>query len=188
MTRFRQALLDELMTRVDDQPPASAPVPRRASRRLVLAAVGGLAAVATGGAFAATLASAPPAYALDRNPDGTVTVVFNDISDPTAINHALRDAGIRARVMLPTPASACPPAQRGNEVTYRISEAVRMDVRLHEDGGRRVNVARLRPDDIPTGTITVFMPTQQRPRDHFGPDLWVRSFRQPGPTCVVARG
>jgi hypothetical protein len=190
MTRFRQALLDELMTRVIVEPTSiPAPAPRRTSRRLVFVTAGGLAALVAAVALPATLGGSTPAYALGPNPDGSVTITFNDIAEPTAINRTLHDAGIRARVMLPKSTRACPPTNRGTEILLNkrvLSVLVAFRFRQRRNDGKQVNLAILRPDDIPVDTIMVFLPMQQRPRSLFGPDLDVRFYRQPGPSCVVA--
>lgn len=41
------------------------------------------------------------AWAVQRNPDGTVTLTVRDISDPAGLQRALSEAGVRARVASP---------------------------------------------------------------------------------------
>jgi len=182
MTRFRQALLEELMTRVPD--PTMSPAPRRLSRHLALAAAGGLAAMAAIVALIVTLPDTVPAYALSPDTDGYFKITFNEFADPAEINRALRDAGIRVRVMLPEPAAACPPSRRGDRVPTGSSVNLNAMLVLAEDAGSvhdagSLNVARFQPDSIPADMIVVFMPNQD------GHTLTVSAYRQPEPSCVV---
>jgi len=182
MTRFRQALLDELMTRVPD--PATPPAPRRLSRRLALAAAGGIAAMAAIVPLIVTLPDTVPAYALSPDTNGYFKITFNEFADPAEINRALRDAGIRVRVMLPKPAAACPPSHRGDRVPAGSSVNLHAMLERAEDGGSvndagNLNVARFRPDSIPADVIVVFMPIEE------GHTLTASAYRQPGPSCVV---
>jgi|1185.fasta_scaffold590686_1 hypothetical protein len=180
MTRFRQALLDELMARVPD--PVTPPAPRRPSRRLALAGAGGLAALMVVVTLIVTLRDTVPAYALSPDTDGYFTLTFNEFADPAGINRALRDAGIRVRVMLPEPAAACPPSRRGDRAAAASSVDLQAMLELLEDGisvNDGMNVARIQPDSIPADTIVVFTPSDD------GHSLAVRVYRQPGPSCVV---
>lgn len=69
-------------------------------------------ALATAGATAAAAlvlsatTSAPPAYAVATNPNGTVTVTLNDISAITGLNAELARDGIRAKAIPLT--ATCP--------------------------------------------------------------------------------
>jgi hypothetical protein len=197
MTRFRQALLDELLTRVADPADQPAPAPARIPRRrprLLLAAGGGLAVLAVAGALFATktpattptTAATPttPAYALTANEDGTVTVTFNQIADPEGVNQALREAGVRAVVLLPVPAGSCPPAARGTKKLLGLGQAFELNKALVWDGPDKINVARIRPDQIPAGTVLVLVPTSHGPRGEAGLYLSSSAYREPGPKCV----
>jgi len=187
MTRFREALLDELTRRVADRAAQPAPVrrPRILGRRYRWGLAGGaLAAITAAAALFTTQGSATPAYAVTANPDGTVTVTFNRIADPAGVNQALRDAGVRAMVLLPTPADACPVEDRGTTVVSSLREAVQIHDALVSTGDE-VNVARLRPDQIRAGTVLVFMPSGRGPRGEAGMYLHATLYAEPGPKCVV---
>lgn len=85
------------------------PPPRRTwQRRPVLLAGGALAAAAAAaivlpatlpGGTASTFVTA--AWAVQRNPDGTVKITFKDYRDPAGLQRALAKAGVRARVVSP---------------------------------------------------------------------------------------
>jgi hypothetical protein len=106
MTRFKQALLAELTTRVVRE--AAAPIARPRRRRWQIALAG---AVATGAVLAGALVFSPgqaPAYAVEKKPDGTVRLTFRDVFDVEGANRALREAGARAVVIVPGPPGSCP--------------------------------------------------------------------------------
>jgi hypothetical protein len=188
MTRVRQALLDELLTRVADsadQPAPASPGTLRRRPRLLLATGGGLAVLAAAATLVLTNAPTTPAYALTANKDGTVTVTFNHIADPNGVNRALREAGVRAAVFLPEPAASCPVADRGTRAFTGIAQASSLDRALVWDTEDRVEVARLRPDQIPAGTVLVLVPRSQGPRGEAGLYLWSSLYQEPGPRCVT---
>lgn len=89
---FEERLLDELKTVVAQRPVAARPSPRRA---LVLAAAG-VAAVAV--AAAVTAARTSPAYAVERETDGSVRVSVFDYRDPDGLRQRLAAYGITAAV------------------------------------------------------------------------------------------
>jgi hypothetical protein len=64
-------------------------------------AVGTVAAVAAGTILALLLSAttSPPAFAINRNPDGTVTVKLIKLSGVTGANHKLAAIGVRARIV-----------------------------------------------------------------------------------------
>jgi len=105
MTHFKQALLDDLVARIDTTP-APAATRRVPRRRLVLAGTAVAAAAAAAGGFA--LASGTPAYAVDKHPDGSVTIKFRELADPKSATADLRKAGLRAQVVVPGKPGSCP--------------------------------------------------------------------------------
>jgi hypothetical protein len=113
MTKFADQLFDDLMrehgsTLAHARPPAT----RRAvwARRPVLAAgAGGLAAVAaTAGVLVAS--GGTPAYAVTKNPDGTVTVAVYQRSGFAGANAKLRQLGDGRVVVVPV-RPGCPMPQ-----------------------------------------------------------------------------
>lgn len=178
MTRFRQALLDELVNRTTNPGHQMAPVRRGAPRHRLLASAGGAAAAAAAiGVVVAsgvvTNGSATPAYAMATEPDGTVSITLNRLGDPSSVNQRLRDAGIRATIMLRSAASDCPAGKRGTE--YRGPGISRIEFTAR-------NVARLRPADIPAGAIMVIVPLSSA---NGGFIFNAGTYLLPGPGCVV---
>ena len=103
MSRFKEALLDELVAHAQ-QPataaiPAARPHPVR-NRRLLWTA--GLAGVGAAAAVVTTLlipSGQQAAYAVDKHPDGTVTITFRELGHVVEATKALRAAGVRAQVV-----------------------------------------------------------------------------------------
>jgi hypothetical protein len=97
---FETALLAELRREVTELPaPVAAPVPMRRPRRLRLAAVGatGFAACAVA-VFGLGSGGGTPAYAVDENGAGDVTVTIHRLDDAAGLEKALADHGIDADV------------------------------------------------------------------------------------------
>ena len=110
MRTFEDRLWSDLVSEHGDEMEAH-PVVIRAARRRRPALVTGTAFATAGLALAVALVlsattSAPPAYAVTRNPDGTVTVTLNDISAITALNAALARDGLPATAVPLT--ASCP--------------------------------------------------------------------------------
>jgi hypothetical protein len=105
---FEERLLDELRSLVVAQPSAGQGRLHRSRRRLAL--VGGTAvllAAAAGAGLPFLVGGAEPAYAVNTNDDGTVTVEINSLSDAAGLESKLRDAGIRAVVQYLPPGKMC---------------------------------------------------------------------------------
>jgi hypothetical protein len=85
---------------------------RRASRpRLLAGTTVGLAAMATAAALLFGASTSPPAFAVTRNPDGTVTVNLMHASGIAAANKKLAAMGVRAQIAVQTktpPTLVCP--------------------------------------------------------------------------------
>jgi hypothetical protein len=100
LDRFERRLLSELRRVVVERPAPIGPAGFRYKRTLVLA--GGLAAAA-GVAIAAGLpiggdSGGTKAYAVSKNPDGTVTVKIDALSDAPGLERELSQAGVPALV------------------------------------------------------------------------------------------
>ncbi|MEU4508428.1 hypothetical protein AB0G05_02930 [Nonomuraea wenchangensis] len=91
---FRDELLQELRAEAATVSWESRPA-RRPVRRLA-AAAGLAAAVVAVVAVAVPLASETPAFAVVKNPDGTVTVRINEFVRPKELEKRLREEGVRA--------------------------------------------------------------------------------------------
>jgi hypothetical protein len=110
MTKFADQLFDDLMrehgpTLAHTTPPA---YPRHhiTTRRTVLAG-GGALAVAGAVAGALVAGGGSPAYAVTKNPDGTVTLAVYQKSGIAAANARLRQLGDKQVVVVPVEAG-CP--------------------------------------------------------------------------------
>lgn len=98
---FEDRLLAELRAIVTARPaPATAqPVPRRPPRaRLALGGVATAAAAAAAAVIATGGGSPEPAYAVERQADGDVTVTVNSLRDADGLERKLRAAGVPAVV------------------------------------------------------------------------------------------
>jgi hypothetical protein len=119
-TQFEDRLLSELRQLVAERPvpPVTPPAERaaragRARRRPTRLVIGSVTAtaVAAGAVLAATWSwggDVTPAFAVDRQPDGTVTVKINRLSDAQGLESKLRAAGVPAVVhYTATPGKIC---------------------------------------------------------------------------------
>ncbi|NJP97864.1 hypothetical protein HCN51_52040 [Nonomuraea sp. FMUSA5-5] len=100
--RFEEQLLMDLKAEMTARNDRS----RRIGRRLLAgAAVAGLAAVA---AVAVPLLSGPePAYAVSKNPNGTLTVELKEFRDSDQLEQDLKDLGVTADVTYLKPYTKC---------------------------------------------------------------------------------
>lgn len=105
---YETALLAELQTIVAEQA-ATAPAAPHRRRRLV--AVAAALALVGAGAGALSLAKPTPAYALDTNPNGSVTLVIDRATDAAQLQADLAKHGIRAKVTYLSPGMVCAPGR-----------------------------------------------------------------------------
>ena len=108
---FETRLLRELQRLVAERPdPAAASAhPRRpVRRRLALAAAGAAVAGAAAVLLASDLGGGPsPAYAVEQQSNGVVTVEINSLRDAAGLERKLNDAGVRAKVDYLEPGTMC---------------------------------------------------------------------------------
>src|SRR5436190_11051827 len=104
MSRFEDTLWAELVTEHGSALTA-APRPdtprRRTATRWVGVAAAGLTAVAAAIIGPSLFGGSPPAYAVEQNPDGTVTVTFTELTAVDKVNADLARLGVRAKVLPP---------------------------------------------------------------------------------------
>ena len=128
--------------------PAAKP-PRRARPRLLAGTSIGLAVAGTAAALVLSAASSPPAFAVNRNSDGTWTVSIQKLAAVHGANAKLAALGIRARLVVV--ASGCS--------VKALPPAAVAAMQLAKAGSGRaapqVAVARLDPRKIPPGKIQV---------------------------------
>jgi hypothetical protein len=99
-SQFEDRLLAELSRLVAECPsPEVGALPRPHRRRpLVFAGTAAAAAAAAAALFAFTSGGVAPAFAVDRQPNGDVSVTINQLSDAQGLQSQLRAAGINAEV------------------------------------------------------------------------------------------
>ncbi|MEH1125534.1 hypothetical protein [Micromonospora sp. CPCC 206061] len=180
MTRFRQALLDELQSRV-----VADPVPAKARHRLTRPrlAFGG-ALVAAAAAIATVLATSGgggPAYAVTKEKDGTLAVAVNRPGDPGDANRELAVAvDDKVKILRPSAPEDCPVEDRGTRMKA-LPDTVW--VRLGE-ASASVTRVRVRPESLPDGVVVVLVALT--PLDGGKPAVQLDFYKAPGPKCVVA--
>ena len=149
MSKFEDRLWRELVRRHGaDLAEITSPAARRARRarpRLLAGTTAALAGVATAAALLLSAASSPPAFAVSRNADGSITVSLHQIAAIHAANARLAALGIRAKLVEVTPGCAyraLPPA-----AIHAMALARRATAR----GAPQVSIARFDPREIPAG-------------------------------------
>lgn len=132
----------------------------------------------------ATLASVTPAYAVQVQDDGSISVTANRIADPSEVNRQLREVtGGRAVILLEQ--DRCPAGSQGSQVITGTDAGLLA-------GARRPGIAsvgsdarlRIKTQAVPAGQILVVSPVADLGSAE--PRSWaLRLYRQPGPTCVA---
>jgi hypothetical protein len=152
--RFEDRLLAELMPLVGAVPAAAAVTgprvpgrPQPAARRRIAVLLGALLLVLAGVGAGAVLwprRLATPAYAVQEQPDGSVVVTVNDLSDPIGLQNALAAHHVPAAVLVLDPARPCLAPMSAVEAPGAIQ-------------GRpdHPNVLTIRPDRLPPGGVAV---------------------------------
>ena len=178
----RLARKEQLMNAIEGQHrPAAARVPHR--RRLA-AAVAVLTVAVAATVIATNVAGSTPAYAVSRNPDGSVEFVIHDIRDAAGATRALQAAGVPAVVLPEHKAGSCRPGNRGTPDDVRMSAVTSIIVtRTSQRSAAGLPPVVIRPSNIPSGDILVLgIP----PRPAAGSPIMFGSwlYRSPGPNCV----
>ena len=104
---FESALLDQLTAVVDER--ATSPSRRRISRPARWSAAA--AAAAAGVAAVFVLPGGTPAYAVQTDSSGSVTITINELADASALKDALAAKGITADVTYPGVGKQCAPGR-----------------------------------------------------------------------------
>jgi hypothetical protein len=150
----------------------------RSPRRLALV---GAAAVFVSVAAVAVVqlvgGGAAPAYAVNKNDDGTVTVEISSLSDAAGLERKLRDAGIPAVVQYLPPGKACkqpwPTAAPGAPASASDDSAVTADAeKAAIKGGVEHTPDRTRftiSKNLPADTTLVIMTQVNGPSEATGP-------------------
>jgi hypothetical protein len=193
MTHFKQALLDDLVARVDTTP---APVAaHRVGRRRVILAGTAVAAAATAVAGYA-IAGGTPAYAVDKHADGSVTITFRELANPRSATADLRKAGLRAQVVVPGKPGSCPqhagskwspterpapfPAPKANEVLIFMNNDISDRNDFFSDDFGPGNRLTLFPGKVPAGASVFIV---EYPSSKGGLVVGFGLVNNPAPTC-----
>ncbi len=152
MSKFEDRLWRDLVRKHGaDLFQMSRPAAKRARARPRLLAGTSVALAVAGTALALVLsaASSPPAFAVSRNSDGTVTVTLQKLAAIHQANATLAALGIRARLVEVAPGctvKALPPAALA---------AMRLAKSMTGRAAPQVAIARLDPSKIPAGKTQV---------------------------------
>jgi hypothetical protein len=152
---FEERLLEELRSLVVAGPSSSPRVwvTPRSRRRLGLAGgVAALLAAAAGAGVPFLVGGAAPAYAVNTNDDGTVSVEINSLSDAAGLQSKLRQAGVPAVVQYLEPGKACKqpwftPASPPDGPPPAGAPGIKGGVEHTSDGQTRFTISKNLPAD-----------------------------------------
>jgi hypothetical protein len=118
------------------------------------------------------------AWAVQRNPDGTVTLSVREITDPAGLQRALREAGVRARVASPLMKVAR--TGTGQHVYYPVCGYPQQG-RWYVSPGTASKIVDWRRSIGPAGQLAVIHPAAMPPGSVlFISDSVARPARPPG--------
>ena len=132
---------------------ATRPATRRALRlrrpALLTGSALGIAGLATAGVLALT--SASPAFAVTKNPDGTVAITLSDLSDLPALNQKLAQDGVLVTAV---------PISTSCSATAAITNPSGESGPGTQAGREATNLVTIDPNQIPSGEIGVLGASQ----------------------------
>lgn len=171
MNRFEDKLLNDLMVEHGAElADAERPPARRGISRPVWVTAGVLAVAATAAAGITVFGDTPPAYAVTRNDDGSVTVTIRELAAIEPANAKLRELGVRVRAVPQT--TDCPtlaPSRFHRGSSYPVPELT---------GADTVTIAPAIPEGY---TVLLSMADDQ----DGGVLLGSLPVRDPAPSCVL---
>ena len=129
--------------------PATRGAPRLRRPALLTGSALGIAGLATAGVFALT--SASPAFAVTKNPDGTVAITLSDLSDLPALNQTLAQDEV--------PVTAVP-ISKSCSATRAITNPSGESGPSTQAGREATNLVTIDPSQIPSGDIGVLGASQ----------------------------
>jgi hypothetical protein len=153
MTKFADLLFDDLMREhgpalAQARPPAHPQ--RRARRRRALLAGGGTLAVAAAIAGILVAGRGSPAYAVTKNPDGTITLAVYRTSGIAGANARLRQLGDKQVVVVPVEAGCPSPGSLPAPAVSGRGHRIATQTEISRNGSVTVNA-----QGIPAGDILV---------------------------------
>ena len=156
MTRFDDELWREI-ERTYGSKLTRAPGPLQHGARRRRSAIAGSTLGVMGASAAAVIvfgaASSPPAFAVTRHPDGTVSVIIRRIEGVAGANRRLTELGIPARAV--QVAGGCQAAVSPSLRHVTIATLIQSHRAVQVSGGEGKINARIRPDRIPIGRTLV---------------------------------
>ena len=129
--------------------PATPRAPRLRRPALLTGSALGIAGLATAGVFALT--SASPAFAVTKNPDGTVAITLSDLSDLPALNQKLAQDGVPVMAV---------PISTSCSATAAINNPSGESMPSTSAGQETTDVVTIDPSQIPSGDIGVLGASQ----------------------------
>lgn len=174
MTTFKDNLLNDLM-REHGQTVEEAPERHTRSARPLLVAAGALAIAGAATMAITTSGNAPEAFAVTKNPDGSVTLTIKDIKGIDPANAELREYGIGAKAV-PMSRDCAPLDESKLDLLggYKLPR--------HEEDGS----VTMSPGDVPPGYTILLgisnMPNRGTGLGYTGPH------RDPAPDCLQEVG
>ena len=129
--------------------PATRRAPRLRRPALLTGSALGIAGLATAGVLALT--SASPAFAVTKNPDGTVAITLSDLSDLPALNQKLAQDGVLVTAV---------PISTSCSATAAITNPSGESGPGTQAGRAATNLVTIDPNQIPSGDIGVIGASQ----------------------------
>lgn len=129
--------------------PATPRAPRLRRPALLTGSALGIAGLATAGVFALT--STSPAFAVTKNPDGTVAITLSDISDLPALNQKLAQDGVSVTAV---------PISTSCSATGAINNPSGEGMPSTQASQETTNLVTIDPSQIPSGDIGVLGASQ----------------------------
>ena len=130
--------------------PATPRAPRLRRPALLTGSALGIAGLATAGVLALT--SASPAFAVTKNPDGTVAITLSDLSDLPALNQKLAQDGV--------PVTAVPISTSCSATQAINNPSGESTPNISADHQQTTDVVTIDPSQIPSGDIGVLGASQ----------------------------
>ncbi len=167
MTRFKNALLDELVTYARQSAPAGRSVRSRRVQRIRIGSLAGAGAAMVAAAVAVSVigpTGQPAAYAVEKNDDGTVTVTFRELGHAADATRDLRAAGVPAQVVRLAAPGSCATTESGEPLPTGPAQAGAWSIQMPSgypyDGDIRAwlpaqssTSLTINPSAIPTGAV-----------------------------------
>ncbi|WP_204055004.1 hypothetical protein [Microbispora corallina] len=201
--------MDALKAMWETVPPATPDDLARARRRLI-EEMGGrrrlitvprlLVAAAAAAAVVIPLINGlgTPAYAVTKNPDGTITVTVNELRDPAGLEAELRSVGIKADVSFLAPHTRCAgPRFAGVDPSYGTRPHTEAELKWGAEHWRSLQVIKaipaghrigIHPEYIrPDETLVLEIRDDQNPKVLWTLGAWLAEAGTPVKPCTPVK-